>query len=167
MSTFINAPFFLKEGDNIVVQGAAQNTKGWGAYPQVPHTSNVALTSTPGQMGDIRALAQPSSTDPSISLSWDPIATSFVNTNIGDILIYELYWDQGSQQSQWILLNTTPSTQYIVSSEVLSQYPTREFSFKVAARNSCGTGVFSRILPLRLTEVPSQMNIFTSVDSYN
>lgn len=124
-------------------------------------------------MGDMRALPQPSTTNPSITLSWNPIQTSFANNNMNDMLIYELYWDQGGQlsqgtgQVQWTLLNTTPSTQYIVNSDVLSQFSVREFSFKVAARNSCGTGSFSRILPLRLTEVPDQMNIFTSVDSCN
>jgi len=94
MSTFLLPPFNLREGDPIVVQGAAQNNQGWGLY-SAPHRSSVAITAEPGQMSDIRVLSQPSAFNPSISLAWEPVATAF-DSFASDMIIYELYWDAGT-----------------------------------------------------------------------
>lgn len=160
-SALTASPYNLDVQDTITVKVRAQNSRGWGAYSAIS-TSSITVESVPNAMADPTSGSATSSSQ--IQVDW--VALSSPANGDSAIISYVLYWDQGSNDFEELVGDTSAytATNYIKTGLTAAT----TYKFKVAAKNEHGTGAFSSEVSIVAESVPSQMStVVTSTDSAN
>lgn len=165
MLTFSQSPFNLAINDTIVVRVKAVNDLGSAVNYSPLNTGVVTVKTNPLSPATVPEIG-PSTTESQIEIVIAAIDADL--TGESDILTYDIYWDNGSGQSYWMLLetitNTGSSTFSYLQSTGVAEGGT--YYFKYRANNLYGEGEFSSVGGIKASNTPVQMDqpVLTEVD---
>jgi hypothetical protein len=145
MNVFANFPYFLKDGDLIVIRISALNTAGW-SQPSIQNVQGAVLITHPPYLS-LPSLDGQSAT--SLTISWDNVLGSG---------FYEFLWDKFGTVKQFSKLLTLTDNKYIINNVPNSG----TFRFRIKATNECG---YSSISPVLLVNVVAEIQLPSQLET--
>jgi hypothetical protein len=159
MSVLLGADYSLVRGDLVRAQVRAHNLYGYGSLSDV-NTAGVLVQTAPAQVTGVTVGSATSETQ--VELSWSALTTA-AETGGAAILSYNVEWDAGAADGNWVSLigygADSSATTYTVTSGIS---PGIDFLFRVRAKNMWGWGVYSAITTATPSALPDQMATVTT-----
>jgi hypothetical protein len=134
----------LKDGSLIVVRVRAENSKGFGKFSPV-NIEGAVMATEPSRL-DLSSLVRTSGS--TATLSWN-IGKSSMTTNTYSLYkraengkYYKSAGFEATSEPKYLIKNLSPGTDY---------------SFKMTARNNCGSSGTSEAIELQMPAFPNEM----------
>lgn len=144
----IRALTLLPRDSLIRVKVRATNDKGTGAYSQI-NTDGALIETEPTNLSVVSIIAD-STTNTQTEVAWTALTGSSRGGKSVDIVMYEVFWDQSS--NNWVYLDNTTSLTSLKTG--LTGGVT--YSFKVRAYNKYGFGEFTSSVSVQTSQPPAK-----------
>ena len=152
MTDLLSSPFNFVQGDPIKVRVTAANQLGSGVESFISQAVFATVETVPHAPPTTVYVDQINTNSNQIALKWDTV--SGIQNGGSTITLYNVQWDQGTDNLAYTLISTSALTYTATNSDgLLSGYP---YKFRYRAQNKYGWGDYSEISIFNAASIPSQ-----------